>query len=47
MVDGLAHYAEKVGDAQYTEKELFKEKGEWRNDQKMKGRLFNCSLYGD
>ena len=28
----------------FWEKELFKEKGEWRIEQKMKRRLFNCSL---
>ena len=27
--------------------ELFKEKGEWRIEQKTKRRLFNCSRYGD
>ena len=31
----------------FTEKKLFKEKGEWRIEQKMKGKLFNCSLFGD
>ena len=31
----------------FSEKELFKEKGEWRSEQKMKRRLFNCSRYGN
>ena len=31
----------------FTVKELFKEKGEWRIEQKIKRRLFNCSHYGN
>ena len=31
----------------FTEKELFKEMGEWRVEQKTKRRLFNCSCYGE
>ena len=31
----------------FTEKEFFKEKREWKIEQKIKRRLFNCSRYGD
>ena len=31
----------------YTEKELYKEKWEWRIKEKAKRKLFNCSRYGD
>ena len=31
---------------QSKEKEIFKEKGEWRIEQKTKRRLFKCSRYG-
>ena len=27
----------------FTEKALFKEKGDWKSEQKMKRKLFNCS----
>ena len=31
----------------FKEKELFKEKEDWRIEQKTQRRLFNCSHYGD
>ncbi len=31
----------------FSEKELFKEKWEWRIEQNTKRRLFNCSRLGD
>ena len=31
----------------FTEKQLFKEKGEWRIEENTKRRLFNCSHFGD
>ena len=31
----------------FTAKKLFKEKGSWRLNKKIRRRLFNCSCYSD